>query len=182
MKQSNSAQAVLKGYEVLGEQLLEELLAQDLPTIRYEGVTDKAMRTALHKGNSERDLILLRAPYLLTTGPRGPAFIATQTSFTTDESHVAQRVISTDMVLALKALDRAGHVVYVAHRPYGGGRWRTAQELMWSINAATEPLIAPVGQLQFHSITPPSGWRLTSVMQGPWIKWSEWLAQRTSRG
>ena len=179
MQVSKTASLEARGYELLASDIVVELDRRHYTWAKYEGVTDSRLRKALHRFGGRRASMLLRAPSLAAVTSEGPILIATQTSYLMDNG-VGFRVVGADMWDALSSLVEGGHRVNLIHRPFGSGKWRTAEELGWGSDKEhlTQPLVAGFEDLAAYPIKAPKGWgemyELT-LAEGWWRTVGEWL-------
>lgn len=169
---SEQEAVALRGHQMLGRAVRQDLLQQGHCTVTYPGVVDPQMRRALHQHGGEQALRLLRGPNLLTVLPSGPLALATLTSFTKGPGGRVLRAVTEDMWGALSALALGGQPVLVVHAPYSKGKWLTE----WGEAAELSPVVALARRIAVEPVEAPAGWFPTLAMRAEWTPWAEWLA------
>ena len=171
---SEHALTGVKGYKALATEVEASCRQRGWLTCVYPSLEDPAMKQALHTARGLSSTLLLRKPSLITMTPSGPTLMATQTSFIIRPGESAKRVISTDMWESLDTLYKMGHEVYIIHRPFANGAWRTHEDLRWPEDLEVEAVIASVGNIEVTKIAAPAGWSDTYEMRAQWRKFETW--------
>ena len=172
---SRKATHKTKGYIRLRELVWSALADKGFPTTEYPVIDDDKVRKALHSSGRKRAQSLLRGPHLVTVTPNlGPILLATQTSFVIN-SKQGHRVVTEDMWAALRLLVVAGHHVYIVHKPFGNGTWRTYEDLRWPGTKEIPACIAKLPDIKPTSVVAPAGWSAAVGLEADWQDFYEWL-------
>lgn len=172
LNESESAETAVRGHEILGDSVKYTLESMGCLVTPFPTIEDKAMRDALARSSSPRAKWMLRTPNFIALTKVGPILIAVQTSFVVQEQ--GKRVLTADMWTALNSYFAAGQTVFIVHKPFGTGAWRTYRDLGWSESEEeVETVIADLRSIHVRQVDSPVGWGPTLELQTTWEPFEE---------
>ena len=178
---SSQAKTEVQGHALLSDEVQGILQDAGCYTVAYPALRDSGMRARLYKHGGRSANIFLRTPNLLSMTKIGPVLLATQTSFVVrNDGGKGHRVLTADMWDTLTSYASIGHRVYIVHKPFGVGTWRTYRDLNWSDSLdEVELVVANVQDIVVQQIESPPGWGKTLSLGASWRSFkdvvrSEW--------
>ena len=177
-----------KGFEEVRNLVEKELDYHHCKQERLSGIHNWHILKTLLTNSSSWAVSLAHPPHILAINASNePILIRAEASYLYQPEQPAVRVMSLSIWESLMVYADIGHNIYVAHRPFGKGRWITLQELGWGIGS-TEVQVTNLTNLEARNIPAPKGWAPTvalfakkdsniSSIWEPLSDWAEYVSQ-----